>query len=304
MIKALRKFTIRGRLLLVAFLLVVSLMVLLGGYSVALIHNMTRQMLGEAQNTIEQYMAGFVYQTQTAEEYLSYLVINNSHFRTLSDAPDAQTMYLDAHELEGDLDTLTGISGGQAVVMLYHTGLDYALSAQHGASANNEVRLLIQREQRLALADLLRSGSFDTKGWFCMTTGDETLYVRVVRFEEICCCFAYPLSALVQEYAAPDGETVLLYQGAPLFGADLPVDLPPQGAALITGSSPRYQITQAEAGGLTLVNLRRDPAAAAGTLPTLLIVLTVSGFRGRYPLPVARVLPSGCTTGPDDAPLG
>lgn len=278
MIKAFRKFSMRGRLLLVAFLLVVSLMVLLGGYSVALIHNMTRQMLSEAQNTIEQYMADFEYQTQTAEEYLSYLVINNSHFRALSDAPDAQTMYLDAYELKGDLDTLTGISGGQAVVMLYHTRLDYALSAQHGASANNEIRLLLQREQRLALTEVLRSGSFDAEGWFCMAAGDETLFVRVVRFEEICCCFAYPLSVLVQEYAAPGGETMLLYHHSPLFDAQLPVDLPPQGTALFTGSAPHYQITQASSGGLTLVNLRQDPIAAAGTLPTLLIVLTILVF--------------------------
>lgn len=275
MIKRASGGSLRGRMLLIAMLLLSSLLVSLGGYSAVLINNLTERMLGEYQYTIEQYMADFQFETQTAEEYLSYLVINNSHFRALTDAPDAQTMYLDAHELESELDTLNGISGGRSLVMLYHTGLDYSLSARHGASANDEMHLLTQRGHRLALTDALRSGDYRTDGWFCLTLEDETFYVRVVRYEKICCCFAYPLSALVEGYAVPDGISFLLYRRQPLFGGQLPAPLPEQGAAL-EGFAPRYLVTQATLGEVTLANFRPDANAFAGALPVVLIVLTVA----------------------------
>lgn len=274
MIKKASKGSLRGRMLLVALLLLSSLVVSLGGYSVVLINNLTDRMLEESQNTIEQYMTDFQFETQTAEEYLSYLVINNSHFRSLADAPDAQTMYLDAHELESELDTLIGISGGHSLVMLYHTGLDYTLSARRGASANDEMWLLTQRGHRMALADVLRSGDYRTDGWFCLMVDDETFYVRVVQYEQICCCFAYPLSALVEGYSMSDGMSFLLYQGHPLSGEQLPAALPEQGAAL-EGFAPRYLVTQATLGEVTLVNFRPDVNAFAGALPTVLLALTV-----------------------------
>lgn len=274
MIKKASKGSLRGRMLLVALLLLSSLVVSLGGYSVVLINNLTDRMLEESQNTIEQYMTDFQFETQTAEEYLSYLVINNSHFRSLADAPDAQTMYLDAHELESELDTLIGISGGHSLVMLYHTRLDYTLSARRGASANDEMWLLTQRGHRMALADVLRSGDYRTDGWFCLMVDDETFYVRVVQYEQICCCFAYPLSALVEGYSMSDGMSFLLYQGQPLLGEQLPAALPEQGAAL-EGFAPRYLVTQATLGEVTLVNFRPDVNAFAGALPTVLLALTV-----------------------------
>lgn len=274
MIKKASKGSLRGRMLLVALLLLSSLVVSLGGYSVVLINNLTDRMLEESQNTIEQYMTDFQFETQTAEEYLSYLVINNSHFRSLADAPDAQTMYLDAHELESELDTLIGISGGHSLVMLYHTRLDYTLSARRGASANDEMWLLTQRGHRMALADVLRSGDYRTDGWFCLMIDDETFYVRVVQYEQICCCFAYPLSALVEGYSMSDGMSFLLYQGQPLLGEQLPAALPEQGAAL-EGFAPRYLVTQATLGEVTLVNFRPDVNAFAGALPTVLLALTV-----------------------------
>lgn len=266
--------SLRGRLLLVVLLLLSSMVISLGGYSATIINNLTVRMLDESQNTIEQYMADFQHETRTAEEYLSYMAINNSHFRMLTDAPDAQTMYLDAHELQSDLDTLVGISGGRSLVMLYHTGLDYALSVRHGASANDEMRLMIQRGQRIALADVLRAGDYCTDSWFCLSIEGEALYTRVVQYEQICCCFAYPLSALAEGYATTDGSSVLLYQGQHILGEPLSISLPEQGAALV-GFSPRYLVTQASLGDVTLVNLRPDVSGLTGALPTVLLVLTV-----------------------------
>lgn len=268
------KGSLRSRLLLVILLLLSSMVITLGGYSITLINNLTAHMLEESQNNIEQYMADFQYKTRTAEEYLSYLVINNSRFRTLTDAPDAQTMYLNAHELESDLDTLVGISGGRSLVMLYHVGLDYALSAHHGASDNDEMQLLTQRGQRMAVADVLRMGDYPTDGWFCLGTEGETLYIRVVQYEQICCCFAYPLSALAEGYATSGGTSVLLYQGQQIFGDQLPISLPEQGASLV-GFSPRYLVIQASLDDVTLVNLRPEVSGLSGALPTVLLILTV-----------------------------
>lgn len=274
MAKRAAKGSLRSRLMLVVLLLLSSMVITLGGYSVALINNLTARMLEDSQNNIEQHMADFQHVTRTAEEYLSYMVINNSHFRTLTDAPDAQTMYLNAHELESDLDTLVGISGGRSLVMLYHTGLDYALSARHGVSANDEMQLLTQRGQRIALADALRAGDYRTDSWFCLCVDGDTLYIRVVQHEQICCCFAYPLSSLAESYTTTDGTSVLLYQGQQIFGEQLPISLPEQGSALV-GFSPRYLVTQASLGDVTLVNLRPDVSGLTGALPAVLLILTV-----------------------------
>lgn len=275
MAKTRAKGSLRGRLLLIVVLFLSSLIILLSGYSVAFVNNLTAHVLDEGQYTIEQYMADFQFQTQTAEEYLSYLIINSAEFRILADVPDAQTMYLNSDELKDDLDTLIGISGGHSLVMLYHTGLDYAISAKHGASTNlNDQELLEQREQRIALTEILRSGGYHADGWFCFSVGQETLYVRVVQYKQICCCFAYPLSVLVEGYATPDGTTILLYQGQPLFGAQLSISLPEHGAAIV-GTAPQYMVTQASLGSVTLVNMRPDANGLfVGALPAVLLGFT------------------------------
>ena len=267
--------TVRGRLLLLTLALLAAFTLLLAVYGSVMVGDLRERMLLEAEEPLQNYMQEFHNRKENMEQYLSYLAVTNDAFQNLSGQSSREALYLASDALQNELAAMAGMSGGEYLVVLYHSGLDFMLAARQSVNLTDELALLEERSFRQALQVELRQGDYPADRWFCVQGGDEVLYVRVAQYKQILCCVACPLSRLLA--AAPagaDAATVLYYKGQPLFNAQVPFELPdtPGQAAFQDG----YLVAQASEDELTLARFTSQPAGFTGALPMLLIALAVA----------------------------
>lgn len=273
--KDLQAGSVRSRLLLLTLVLLVAFTLLLSVYSFVLVNDLTGRMLAEAEEPMRNYMQEFHDDNENLERYLSYLAVTSDIFQHLSDLDSREEVYLASDPLQSELAAIAGMSSGRYMIALYHSGLDYMLAARRSVNLGEEADLLQERALRQTLQIALRRGGYPQDRWFCVMADEEVLYVRVVRYKQIQCCIAYPLSRLVDQAPGNEDDQVVLYwEGEPLFGAEPPAELPaqPDQAAFQDG----YLVAQASEGELTLARFSVQGLGSASTLPLLLILLAAA----------------------------
>ena len=267
--------TVRGRLLLLTLALLAAFTLLLAVYGSVMVGDLRERMLLEAEEPLQSYMQEFHNRKESMEQYLSYLAVTNDAFQGLSGQTSREALYLASDALQNELAAMAGMSGGEYLVALYHTGLDFILAARQSVNLKDELALLEERGFRQALQAELRQGDYPADRWFCVQAGDEVLYVRAAQYKQILCCVACPLSGLLS--AAPagaDAVTALYYEGQPLFDAQTPFALPGTPGRAVFQSG--YLVAQASEDELTLARFTSQPAGFTGALPMLLIALAVA----------------------------
>lgn len=263
--------SVRSRLLVFSIALLAVFVLLLTVYGAVIVRDLNDQLLSEAEEPVHNYMQEFQEQNESLEQYLAYLAVTNNTFHRLSAAGSEAELYLASDPIQSELAAMSGMSGSEYIIVLYHTGFDYMLSARRNVNLGDEETMLEERTLRQELRRALRKGGYPSDRWFCVPAGEEILYTRVARFQNILCAVAYPLSRLQEALPSGEGiETALYYEGEPLFGVQPPAALPEAVDTAVFQNG--YLIAQAGEGALILARFAPE-GDLSKRLPGVLFLL-------------------------------
>ena len=163
--------TVRGRLLLLTLALLAAFTLLLAVYGSVMVGDLRERMLLEAEEPLQNYMQEFHNRKENMEQYLSYLAVTNDAFQNLSGQSSREALYLASDALQNELAAMAGMSGGEYLVVLYHSGLDFMLAARQSVNLKDELALLEERSFRQALQVELRQGDYPADRWSACRAG-------------------------------------------------------------------------------------------------------------------------------------
>ncbi|NLO84278.1 MAG: histidine kinase [Clostridiales bacterium] len=215
-----RSFSLKYRLLLYVFVLLLPLVLLLGAVGLLQIDGTRRQLEESEQTNLQLVVSLLEQEMMEIENYLFDTVQNNRAFRALADIKDGTDFVTGSKEVFQSVDRLFHNYDSLTFVALYHTGEELYASADNGLSyLEIPERIALRRAIERRMDRHFYVNFMVDSGWFDLEATGRNFLCRIVRNQDVCCAGIIDLQQLVirlensydmeKALAFRDGNTLL-----------------------------------------------------------------------------------------------